>query len=85
MLQSILEKKATNYTIMSFLLACHPASVHLAVELKTEDLPITCGGYMGKSIPHGCKVFEQMDIGSFLRIECKLNFCLPTSTNFTHL
>ncbi|KAG2028853.1 hypothetical protein BDR03DRAFT_1019260 [Suillus americanus] len=56
------EKKATDYAIRPSLSAHHPAPAHLTTELKTGDLPATRGAYVGKSIPHGRKVWTLQEL-----------------------
>jgi hypothetical protein len=56
------EKKATDYAIRPSLSAHHPVPAHLTMELKTEDLPVARGGYVGKFIPHGRKVWTLQEL-----------------------
>lgn len=56
------EKKATDYSIRPSLSVRHPAPAHLTTELRTEDLPAARGAYVGKSIPHGRKVWTLQEL-----------------------
>ncbi|KAG1855279.1 hypothetical protein F4604DRAFT_1932339 [Suillus subluteus] len=56
------EKKVTDYAIRPSLSANHPTPAHLTTELRTEDLPATRGAYVGKSIPHGRKVWTLQEL-----------------------
>jgi hypothetical protein len=66
------EKKATDYAIRPTLSVRHPAPAHLTMEIKTEDLPAAHGGYVGKSILHGRKVWtlQELQANGYRIIPC---------------